>query len=82
MRDPVKVSAEFAAFVWFSDRHTDDESDAASRFARQHWQRFLPLAHPGLGRLLLRIAKRRPMRRKHHILSPRRGTSAASPVGR
>lgn len=57
--NPMKVSAMFAAYVWFISRHGDDaaaEKEAAA-FARANWQAFLASAHKGLGRLLLRIAK-------------------------
>lgn len=60
--DPVKVSAQFAAFVWASQGTSEARpaQDRAARFAREHWTTFLPLAHEGLGRLLLRIAAARP----------------------
>jgi hypothetical protein len=59
--DPYTLSAQFAAFVWFTDHpgHTGANADAAMRFARQHWKLFLPVAHRGLGRLLLKLAHRR-----------------------
>jgi hypothetical protein len=55
---PVTVSAQFAAYVWFNgQRNNAHKSDAdAVDFARDNWEAFLPLAHPGLGRLLLQIA--------------------------
>jgi hypothetical protein len=71
--DPLKVSAQFAAFVWASQGNTESESadDGAARFARNNWATFLPLAHEGLGRLLLQIAavpetglRRLPSRRR------------------
>jgi hypothetical protein len=56
--DPVKVSAQFAAFVWASQGNPKIEpaQGRAARFARKNWATFLPLAHEGLGRLLLQIA--------------------------
>jgi hypothetical protein len=55
--DPVKVSAQFAAFVWASARKPEiAPGHGAARFARKNWNAFLPLAHEGLGRLLLQIA--------------------------
>jgi hypothetical protein len=56
--DPVKVSAQFAAFVWASQGNPEIEpkQGRAARFARKNWATFLPLAHEGLGRLLLQIA--------------------------
>ena len=56
--DPLKVSAMFAAYVWFTERNegaATAEKEAVS-FARDNWQVFLPCAHKGLGRLLIRIA--------------------------
>ena len=71
--DAVKVSAQFAAFVWASQGNPEIEpaQGGAARFARKNWATFLPLAHEGLGRLLLQIAAapgtgltRRPRRRR------------------
>ena len=66
--NPITVSAQLAAFVWFThgktclDGRTRSE---AMRFARDNWEAFLPLAHEGLGRLLLKIARRpAPKRRR------------------
>ena len=55
---PKKVSAQFAAFVWFANRAGQEPADSrqAWAYARAHWQSFLPMAHDGLGRLLLAIA--------------------------
>jgi hypothetical protein len=56
--DSLKVSAMFAAYVWFTgcnEGTTAAEKEAVS-FARKNWQAFLPCAHKGLGRLLIRIA--------------------------
>jgi hypothetical protein len=54
----LKVSAMFAAYVWFTSQNdgvSTAEKEAVS-FARDNWQAFLPCAHKGLGRLLTRIA--------------------------
>jgi hypothetical protein len=57
MMSPHKVSAEFAAFTWFVNTSADKVSTAqALQFARKNWASFLPCAHAGLGRLLLRLA--------------------------
>lgn len=56
--DPVEVSAMFAAYVWSIGRtggRVESEEEAIS-FARENWQAFLPNAHKGLGRLLIRLA--------------------------
>jgi hypothetical protein len=71
--DPLKVSAQFAAFLWASQGNAEIEPapGRAARFAKENWTTFLPLAHEGLGRLLLQIASgaspglhRRPSRRR------------------
>ncbi|HET6572402.1 MAG TPA: hypothetical protein VFG68_02280 [Fimbriiglobus sp.] len=58
---PLQMSAQFAAYVWFRNQEgnigaTDEE---ARQFARRNWERFLPSAHEGFGRLLMRLAKLR-----------------------
>jgi hypothetical protein len=57
--NPLIISAQFAAYIWFGEhRDNANKSNAdAMRFARDNWQGFLPLAQPGLGTLLLKIAK-------------------------
>jgi hypothetical protein len=57
--EPVIVSAQFAAFTWFQGRHAPAGNTEAMRFARANWRAFLPCAHKGLGRLLLRLARRK-----------------------
>lgn len=52
--DPVQVSARFAAYVWACE--AGQARGPASRFACQNWSAFLPVAHEGLGRLLIRVA--------------------------
>jgi hypothetical protein len=76
--DPRTVAAQFAAFVWFTDRSPAGEAPApeASAFARENWAAFLPCAHEGLGRLLLHLARGRGGRR-----SGRRPALAAAARG-
>lgn len=59
--DPLQIAAQFAAFIWFCNRHATppDQRDEAVRFAKANWLYFLPTAHEGLGRLLLNIAQPR-----------------------
>jgi hypothetical protein len=60
----LKVSAQFAAFVWYSEMKQGAASRAeAAGFARENWVAFLPSAHEGLGRLLIRVA-RQPVARR------------------
>jgi hypothetical protein len=56
--NPLKVSAQFVAFVWYSETKGGAVTrDEAARFARENWVTFLPSAHEGWGKLLLRVAK-------------------------
>jgi hypothetical protein len=56
-----QVAAQFAAYTWFMNRRraTASAEKKAVQFARRNWRTFLPCAHEGLGRLLLRIAGKR-----------------------
>jgi hypothetical protein len=62
--NPWKVSAQFAAFVWYTNRHKDRQvsSAEATQFAKHNWIAFLPYAHEGTGRLLIKIARPRSSR--------------------
>ena len=63
--DPIKLSAQFAAFVWFTNRAGETATNTqAWSYARRHWRSFLPAAHEGLGRLLIQIARGRARRRR------------------
>ncbi len=56
----LKVSAQFAAFVWYREVKAETATRAeAMRFARDNWVAFLPAAHEGWGKLLIRVAKLR-----------------------
>jgi hypothetical protein len=58
MMSPFKVSAEFAAFTWFVNTRAGNVStEQALQFAQKNWASFLPCAHNGLGRLLVRLAR-------------------------
>jgi hypothetical protein len=63
-----KVAAQFAAYVWFENiQESQPNDEAKARFAKENWNLFLPIAHEGLGRLLIKIAAGRsskPRRRK------------------
>ncbi len=70
-----KVAAQFAAYVWYENTHEARPSgQAKARFLKENWQRFLPIAPEGLGRLLLKIAGGRPggqrRRQQGHRLAP------------
>jgi hypothetical protein len=62
---PQEAAARFAAFTWYvgcRKSPTQTARSEARRFARQNWRGFLPVAHEGWGRFLLRLAKPRPAR--------------------
>jgi hypothetical protein len=63
--NPWKVSAQFAAFIWYTNRTTESKVSTAeaAKFAKENWIAFLPYAHEGAGRLLIQIAKPRPANR-------------------
>lgn len=69
--NPLKLSAQFAAYLWYTEvRQGTRTHDEALRFAEQNWPTFLPSAHEGWGKLLLRVAKPRGVeigrvRRRH-----------------
>jgi hypothetical protein len=80
--DPRKVAAHFAAFVWFASRNSKTQEEAV-QLANDNWPAFLPLAHEGLGRLLLKIATPQvaPARRRKCDQPPRRKAAVASVGG-
>ena len=53
--EPRTVAAQFAAYVWCVDGARKSPEEAA-QFARDNWNAFLPIAHDGLGQLLIRVA--------------------------
>jgi len=55
--NPLKVSAQFAAYLWYTEVRQRTTPDEALRFAEQNWPTFLPSAHEGWGQLLLRVAQ-------------------------
>jgi hypothetical protein len=55
--NPLKLSAQFAAYVWYTEvRQGARTHDESLRFARQNWPTFQGAAHEGWGKLLLRLA--------------------------
>jgi hypothetical protein len=60
--NPLEMAARFAAFAWYTEHRQAVSRIArqeARRFSSQNWQFFLPVAHEGFGRLILRVAKAR-----------------------
>ena len=68
---PLQMSAQFAAYTWFV-RQPDNahlSREEAHQYARLYWERFLPLADEGFGRLLMRMAKIRKRRSRRPVLA-------------
>jgi hypothetical protein len=60
-----KIAAEFAAYTWYEESRAGKQSRKESRrFARDHWTAFLPVAHEGLGKLLIRLASQKVNRQR------------------
>jgi hypothetical protein len=60
-----KIAAEFAAYTWYEETRAGQQSRKESRqFARDHWTAFLPVAHEGLGKLLIRLASQKAKRQR------------------
>ena len=57
---PLQAAARFAAYVWYLDNRRGQRriaEDEAMRFSRESWKAFIPVAHEGLGRLLLQVSQ-------------------------
>lgn len=59
-----KVAAQFAAYVWFENQRSNASEEVKTQFSKANWKTFLPVAHDGLGQLLLKIAAGRSHRQK------------------
>ena len=58
-----KVAAQFAAYTWYQENRTSQQSPGeAIRFARENWIAFLSVADKGWGQLLIRISSERVKR--------------------
>jgi hypothetical protein len=58
--NPLKASAQFAAYVWYTEvRQGTSTPDEARGFAGQNWRAFLTSADAGWGQLLLRLSQPR-----------------------
>jgi hypothetical protein len=68
----LQTSAEFAAYLWYINQpeHAGQPRSEAQGFARREWERFLPNANEGFGRLLKKIAKGQTRRRKNRADRP------------
>ena len=67
--NPWKVSAQFAAYMWFTKKQggSQCQSGEARRFAKENWVAFLPYADECVGRLLIAVARpRRKLPSKGH----------------
>ena len=56
---PLKMSAQFAAYAWYTEVRGRTTHDEALRFAERNWAGFVPAAHEGWGKLLMRVARPR-----------------------
>ncbi len=57
--NPYVISAQFAAYVWYSHQNPQKSNEEAVLFARRNWNSFLPCSHKGIGRLLAKMAEPR-----------------------
>lgn len=55
--NPWKISAQYAAYLWFLEQHPGKADADAVLFAKSHWSEFLPCAHEGIGKLLIALGK-------------------------
>ncbi len=53
---PLKLSAQFAAYAWYNEVRRGATHGQALRFAERNWGSFVPAAHEGWGKLLMRLA--------------------------
>jgi hypothetical protein len=56
---PLQMSARFAAYIWFlrQPENIDRTKAHAHDYAKKNWEKFLPVAPEGFGRLLVKLAK-------------------------
>jgi hypothetical protein len=68
--NPWKMSAQFAAYMWFIKHggRSPAAAEDARKFAKNNWVAFIPCADKGVGRLLIAIA--RPSPRSNHRTAP------------
>jgi hypothetical protein len=74
---PMEIAARFAAFAWYTSHRKAPSLSIqaeARRFSKQNWQLFLPVAHEGWGRLLLRVVKARRNSKRLYAAVRRPGT--------
>jgi len=53
----LKMSAQFAAYAWYTEVRGRTTPGEALRFAEQNWTSFVPAAHEGWGKLLMKVAR-------------------------
>jgi hypothetical protein len=64
-----KVAAQFTAYVWFENHEAKASEEEKAQFTKADWKTFLPIAHEGLGRLLIKIAAGRSTSHRRRKLS-------------
>jgi hypothetical protein len=68
--EALNIAAQFAAYTWFENSHKDGANEAAkARFTKENWKRFMPIAHEGLGQLLIKIGA--GPAKERHVRKPR-----------
>lgn len=79
--DPLQVSAQYVAFTWFLEQNGRQVQVEAAHFAKDNWRQFLPAAHEGMGKLLIRITTPRntTARRIRKLVRQRRLTLISGP---
>jgi len=79
--NPLKLSAQFAAYVWYTEvRQGTRTHGEALRFAKHNWMTFLPAADDGWGKLLKRVARPRRVE-TGRVRRPMREVEGMAPVG-
>jgi hypothetical protein len=79
--NPLKASAQFAAYVWYTEVRRRTTQDEALRFAERNWTSFLPSAHEGWGMLLMRVTRPRRAERGRVCRPVREAVGEVAPVG-
>jgi hypothetical protein len=76
--DARRVAAQFAALTWYEESRVGKRSrNEAARFAKENWNAFLPVAHEGWGKLLIRVISQRPKRNSIQWRNERRSLAFA-----
>jgi hypothetical protein len=69
---PLQAAAHFDALLWYLRTHRDASRADAAWFAKVNWAEFLPAAHEGMGKLLLKLVMPRSRRGQRSRRKPSR----------